>query len=182
MALINLDSCMAFLSLDVKNRDRVDILSGWVQARAESIIRRSLDKDDYTFYLDGEGSNTVQIPILPVNSVTSVSVDYDRVWSDTEDSDDYYTNLTTGILTFYEKIVTGFRVIKIVANAGYDTDNFPADLKLAFYEAIQWNLSRVSDKAFGVRNQSTPDGLTVGYEMVLPMGVQRVFESYKDIV
>jgi len=53
---------------------------------------------------------------------------------------------------------------------------------MAFYEAIMWNLSRLGDKAFGVRNQSTPDGLTVGYEMVLPMGVQRVFESHRDIL
>ena len=182
MALIDIDSCLDFLSLDVKHRDKVDVLSGWVQARAESIIRRKLDKDDYTFYLDGVGNNKIQIPVIPINSTTGVYVDTDRTFATAEDTDDYYIDTDTGILTFYERSLLGFRIVKVVVNAGYDTDNFPSDMKLAFYEAIQWNLSRLKDRAFGVRDQSTPDGLTVGYEMVLPMGVQRVFESYKDML
>jgi hypothetical protein len=182
VSLINIDRALDFLSLDVQNRDRVEILAKWVQSRAESIIRRKLDLDTYTWILDGNRSQTIQLPVMPVTSVTAIYFDTDRIFDEAEDTDDYYVETETGIITFYDKYLYGLKTIKVIAVAGYDTDNFPSDLELAFYEAIQWNLSRLVDRAFGVRNQSTPDGQTVGYEMVLPMGVQRVFESYKDML
>lgn len=180
--LISVDNCLDFLNLDSKYRDRVELLTSWVQARAESIIRRKLDKADYTWQLDGQGSHSVQLPVIPVNSVTGVYLDSDRVFETAEETSDYYLDSDTGIISFYNKILFGFKTIKVVANAGYDEETFPADLKLAFYEAIQWNLSRVQDRMFGVSTQSTPDGVSLAYEMVLPMGVQRVFESYRDMV
>jgi hypothetical protein len=54
-------------------------------------------------------------------------------------------------------------------------------LKMACLEAISWNFSRMRDKQYGVKNETTPDGITRGYEMVLPMAAQRVFDAYREV-
>lgn len=178
--LINPDDVLNVLNYDVKWRTKVEFLLEWVQQRAETIIRRKLDKADYTWLLDGNDTTRVRLPVLPINSTTGVYVDYSRVFATAVNTSEYYVDEDAGILEFYNLKPDGVRVVKVVANAGYDEDSFPADLKMAFIEAVGWNMNRITDKSFGIRQQATPDGLTTGYEMVLPLGVQRVFEMYRD--
>jgi hypothetical protein len=179
--LLTADYVMDMLGIDVKGRTRVDLLIEWVQARAEAIITRKIESDTYTWYLDGNGSDTINLPVWPITSMTSVSYDWTRAFTETLETTDYEIDENTGILTFLTCEPTGRRTIKIVAVAGWTSTTVPADIKMAMLEAISWNYVRFANKAFGVMNQASPEGLTVGYEMVLPMGCERVFEMYRDI-
>jgi hypothetical protein len=164
------------------DQERLILLLEWVQSKAESLIGRKLDLDTYTWYLDGNYGDKIVLPVRPVVSITALYLDSGHDFETETDSDDYYVDLESGIIQLYGTIAPKrHRTIKVIASAGYDEDTFPADMKMAFLEAISWNMSRMLDRSFGRTNQSTPDGMTVGYEMVLPMGVQRVFESYRDV-
>jgi hypothetical protein len=163
---------------------QIDLLIDWVSERAESIIGRELMSEERTEYLDGSWSSSIILPVIPVTSVSGVYLDSDHEFgSDTEvESSDYYLNTKTGIIYLYDDLTPkGVATVKVVFTGGYTTDNLPADLKMACLEAISWNFSRMRDKQYGVKNETTPDGITRGYEMVLPMAAQRVFDAYREV-
>jgi hypothetical protein len=180
--LISQEFVNRILDYTEAQHEQVTLLLAWVQSKAESLIGRKLDNADYTWYLDGNGGDKIILPVRPIVEIDGLYLDSGRDFATAEDEDDYYVDTESGIITLYSTTApVGNRVIKVVADAGYTETTFPADLKMAFLEAISWNMSRMMDRAFGRSNQSTPDGMSVGYEMVLPMGVQRVFESYRDV-
>ncbi len=182
MALISQEYVTSVLDYSENQNEQVSLLLAWVESKAESIIGRKLSLAEYTWYLDGNWGEKIILPVRPIVSVDAVYIDSVRTFGDALSEDSYYVDTESGIVTLFRNLVPkGHRVVKIVATAGYDEDSFPADLKMAFLEAISWNMSRMLDRSFGRTNQSTPDGMTVGYEMVLPMGVQRAFESYRDV-
>lgn len=180
--LVSRDTVMQVLRLDESQTDDVDLLLAWIQDRAELLIGRKLESAEFTWYLDGTGSNRIVLPVAPVTAITNLYLDSSRAFTSATASTEYYLNAAYGIITLYNAITPNYPIsVKIVATAGYSETTFPASLKMAFIEAISWNMSRMADRHFGRTNQSTPDGVQVGYEMVLPMGVQRVFESYREV-
>ncbi len=150
----------------------------WVTSKAESICKRKLTNVERTVQLDGNGRDIVILPVIPVTEVASLWIDADREFDD--EYTDYYLNSETGII--YLKRVTPMvpGSVKVTYTAGYTTATIPSDMKMACLEAVIWNLSRLNDNAFGIRSHTTPDGVNLGYEMVLPMASQRVFENYAD--
>lgn len=180
--LISRDTVLRVLALDESQTDIIDDLIAWIQDRAELLIGRKLESAEFTWYLDGTGSNRIVLPVAPVTAITAIYLDSGRTFATAEDSSTYYTNLDHGIITLYNATTPCYPVsVKVVATAGYTETTLPASLKQAFIEAISWNLNRYADRHFGRTSQSTPDGVQVGYEMVLPMGVQRVFEAYREV-
>lgn len=158
-----------------------DFLISWVQSRAESFIGRSLEVAERTVYLDGSGKQTLILPVIPVQSITSISIDQGRIFETAVSEQDYYCDLKSGILYFDYPIPNGKGIVKIVYTAGFDSGSLPYDLRMAMIECISWNIKRLNDKAFGVSNRNSPEGISPSYEMVLPMGAQRVFELYRDV-
>ena len=97
----------------------------------------SLDQNTYTVHLDGPNkleSEVLQLPMRPINTVTSVHSDPDRVYaSGTEIPNTEYDldKLNGRIILKYdssEVFDTGFRFIKVVYSAGFDTSSPPAEL------------------------------------------------------
>lgn len=180
--LISRDLVLALLGLDESQVDRVDLLIDWIKDRAELIIGRKLEQDSFEWILDGTGSNKIKLPVAPIVELSALYIDASRVFDDAEDSDDYRVDLESGVVTLFSATTPKLPAcIKVVATAGYTEDTLPSSLKMAFLEAISWNMNRMNDRAFGVSNHSAPDGVSVGYEMVLPLGVQRVFEAYREV-
>jgi len=178
--LVSRDDVLQSLNLDSSNVDAVDEMIAWIQDRAELLIGRKLEEDEFTWYLDGTGSNRIVLPVAPVTSVDELYIDSSREFA--TETTEYYLNGDHGIITLYDVVTPRMPIcVKIVATAGYTETTFPKSLRMAFIEAISWNLSRKIDRQYGRTNMSTPDGVQVGYEMVLPMGVQRVFEAYREV-
>lgn len=162
--------------------ETVETIISWIEKKAESIIGRKLTRETRTSYLEGFGNDKIILPVIPVIELTSVSLDSNREFSDVLDPGDYYCDLESGVITlFKEKTPEGVKTIKVVYTAGFTSETLPSDLKFNFVEAISWNLNRLRDKNFGVRNMTTPDGVNISNELVLPMGVQRTIESYRDM-
>jgi len=162
---------------------QADLLINWISQKAVEIIGREIMTSARTTYLEGLGSNKIILPVIPVTTMTSITLDSGHLFAgDALATTDYYIDMATGIVTLYNTSTSaGVNTIKVVYTAGYTEATLPASLQLACLEAVTWNMSRITDKMFGVRNETTPDGVNRAYEMVLPLGTQRVFESYKDV-
>lgn len=181
MILTN-STVIEFLKLESTDSARIDILIAWAQARAELIIGRSLESVEHTEYLAGNGGKTIILPVIPVSSIASIYLDASRAYTTALETTDYYIDAKSGIVRLYtDRTPEGPATVKVIYTAGYTEDTLPADIKMALMECIEWNCKRLNDQALGLSSHSTPDGVSVGYEMVLPLGAQRVFESYRDV-
>lgn len=166
-----------------KQKTQANLLIDWISQKAVTIMGRELISEARTTYLEGFGTDKIILPVIPVTTLTSITLDSSHLFTGSAlASTAYYLDSATGIVTLYNTCTSiGVNTIKVVYTAGYTEATIPADLKLACLEAVEWNLSRLTDKSFGVRTDTTPDGVNRSYELVLPLGVQRVFDAYKDI-
>lgn len=181
--LISRNLVKEIFSVEDKQQAQVDLLINWISEKAVSIIGRDIMSETRTTYLEGLGTDKIILPVIPITTMTSITLDSSHLFTGSAlATTDYYLDTATGIVTLYNSNTpVGVNTIKIVYIAGYTEATLPADMKMACLEAIEWNLSRLVDKQFGIRNETTPDGVSRAYEMVLPLGVQRVFEAYKDV-
>ncbi len=162
--------------------ERLDLLIDWITERAKGIIGRDLEKKERTELLDGAGGTVIILPVIPVEEVKSISLDAQRNFQASIEPEEFTVNKETGVIELHNHVSpVGSKTIKVVYTAGWEQDDVPADLKMAAIEAISWNLSRLHDRQFGIKSQTTPDGVNLGYEMVLPLGAQKIFESYRDV-
>jgi hypothetical protein len=175
MALISWEYVQRILHISDSQQEQTELLIGWITRRGETIARRELESKERTVYLSGYGGSELILPHWPVKIVASVIISGNEIT-------DFSVDERKGII--YRKDATfpkGERNIEVTYTAGWSDITAPDDVKLACLEAISWNLKRFNDGAMGVKNQTTPDGVNVGYELVLPLSVQRVFESYKSV-
>ncbi len=180
--LISREFVSTTLNVDDSLQAQVDLLIDWISQRAVSLIGREIMSAERTVYLDGNCKNTIILPVIPVTEMSGIYLDSSREFTSAVESDDYYLDEDTGIVTLHEDTTPeGTATVKVVFTAGYTQSTLPADLKMACLEAVSWNLNRLHDKQYGVKNEVTPDGITRGYEMVLPMAVQRVFDAYREV-
>jgi hypothetical protein len=164
-----------FLSLPDSQQTRVETLIGWITSKAETITRRELESKERKVYLSGYGGSDLILPHWPVETVVLVKIGDEEIT-------DFSVDKRQGILYRTEATFPqGERNIEVTYTGGWSETTAPDDVKLACIEAISWNLKRLNDGAMGIKNQTTPDGVNVGYELVLPLSVQRVFESYKSV-
>jgi len=180
--LVTWDNIKDELALDNAMKGRTERLISWISARAETIAGRKLTSEERTQYLPGTGTSRLILPVWPVTELASLIIDTTHQFDgDAVSSDEYFLDSDTGIVHFYNRAIPlGINMVKVVYTAGWTEATLPGDVLQACIEAISWNMQREGDRAFGVKNQTTPDGVNVGYEMVLPMGVQKTFESYGD--
>jgi len=105
----------------------------------ESLLSPSLESTTYTFYVDGPINNdfyTLQLPIAPVTSITSIHADAGREYASSSliDASTYELDQKYGRVILKPKILTkyfdtGYRANKVVCVAGFVTA--PADLEHA---------------------------------------------------
>jgi hypothetical protein len=88
----------------------------------------TFENNTYTHYFDGDGSDRLQLRVVPANTITSVHVDVDRKY----DSDslvaasDYELFTDEGLLLLKTEsdqgsFSTGYRSVKVVYTAGFTT-------------------------------------------------------------
>ena len=102
----------------------------------------------YTIYMDGPDTDNAQIlrlPVSPINSITSVADDVDRVYGTAVDSDDYELDKNRGLVILKNTSTQGFwtsawRSQKVVGSLGWAT--VPEGLKHAAAELV-WHWYRL---------------------------------------
>lgn len=179
MEYISLEKAKKILGTD-SDPDARDII---VEAKMlfEASLGRSLEKQSYTRYIDGNGSNFLYLEVVPV-SVESVEVDGRRV--EVRDID----GLTVILAGSVEK---GRKNVKITYTAGFD--GCPDDVKIFFEKFLadmvdtEKNASLIGS---GIKSQKIGD-LSVTYlspeefhslgagSRVSSPAMQEIFNKYK---
>lgn len=167
--------------LELEDSDQADaeFFINSISERVENMIGYLIPEDDYTRYLEGYGDDKIVLPEFPVNTVTSLYLDANRVFGSSTgiDASKYHIDLKSGIITLFEdETPVGVGVIKAVYNAGFDT--IPADLQQATFETVDWNLGRFRGEGIGVESTSA-GGVNVRPALTIPTSAWNVFMLYR---
>lgn len=141
---------------------------------------------DYTFFLNGpkiSNSQVLQIPIRPVNSITSIHSDPNRQYDSTTQlsSDDFELDSLLGQaildpVNASDSFDYAFRAIKVVANCGYST--LPADLEHAI---CIWASQLHRNKGFQGKESITQRSATVRISpKSMPAEVKEYFAAFRE--
>ena len=187
----------SYLSIESSDTTYDDIIFGMMNAVTDifdNYCNRTFEADDYTLYLDGNGTDSLYLPNYPINEITSIYVDTDRNFNaDTElTSDNYVTYETEGIIsltndaTMLTSILAGKfpktrQCVKIVANLGYASDSVPYDLQKAYKDQVKWLFAKWKDNSEGIVSYSTINNSVNLVEAtdILPM-VKMTLDNYRN--
>ena len=135
--LIDVSDVKRFLGITVTTDD--DLLMPLCQSAqdmADGMVGFPLEGSTFTDIMDCDGLDIIQLRVVPVQSVTSLYVDWDRTYgADTLiASTDYALNGDTGVITAIGcNFVKGANAIKVTYVAGYGAGYtaLPYDLRQA---------------------------------------------------
>jgi uncharacterized phiE125 gp8 family phage protein len=110
---------------------------GW--RKPDNLASPRMLASTHTFYLDGptyENPQVLQLPMRPVQSITSIHVDIDRQYGNETlmDAGDYELDKYEGRVILKPIEATdvferGYRAIKVICEAGFANSYLPADLE-----------------------------------------------------
>ena len=157
---------------------------GWV--KPDSANDPQLLAATYTFYLNGPmftNSSVIQLPIKPLNSVTSIHSDVDRQYTSSTliSSTDYDVDGLTGQIILdpvnaSDSFEYGFRAIKVIANCGYS--NLPSDLE---HGICVWASQLHRNKATQGKESITQRASTVSISpKSMPPEVKEILASFRS--
>lgn len=183
-ALISWALAKEMLAYDNDQQNFIERIINAVSRRGNMKSDRLLKTRSYIKILDGTGTDTLILPQYPINIITHLYLDAERVFgSETEITDtEYGLYEDSGKIQLYEQTFPDeIKSVKSEFNAGfgYGSEDIPEDLQFAALESVEWNAKRFRGKGIGIRSESSPDGVNITMEITIPANAQRVFESYR---
>ena len=170
--------------------DRVEAATarymGW--RKPDNLASPRMLASTHTFYLDGptnEDPQVVQLPMRPVQSITSLHSDVDRQYgSDTLISastyalDQYKGQIILDPITATDTFDRGFRALKIVCEAGFSNSNLPADLE---HGICVWASQLHRNKATQGKDSITQRAATVSISpKSMPPEIKEILAPFRE--
>ena len=147
--LANLKSYMGIASDDTTYDTEITYIGNAVSQQFDTYTNRILEAADYSLEIDGNGLDHLYLPHYPINEITSIHIDTDRVFGDSSlvDSSNYvYYNdgliALTSTSIWWGRFPAERQCVKVVCNLGYiasgDDFNLPYDLQKAFRDQVKY--------------------------------------------
>ena len=138
----------------------------------------SFHDNDYTEYIDGNGSEYVFVKNNPLNSIASIYDDVDWTWAagSIVSSSDYRIADSRYIVLKYS-LYNGTQNIKLTYNAGYTT--IPGDLKQACIKEVVRGFKHRQD--FDILSRSLDDGSVNYAPEGLLVSTKQIIDKYKRV-
>ena len=169
--LVTLADMKAYLNIESSDTAYDDIITDMINAvgaQFDNYTNRTLEADDYTLQIDGSGLDHIFLPDYPINSITSLHIDTDRVFGDDAEisTSNYVKYDASGKITLVSnswwcgKFPAEAQCVKIVYNAGYittagDTYNLPADIYKACKDQVKYLYRKWQNSEEGLSSYST---------------------------
>jgi uncharacterized phiE125 gp8 family phage protein len=160
-----------------------DIVSYFINAASDELERqcdRKLKAQSITEVQHGRGQNIIQLREFPVNSITSLRLDRDGVFTDpsTLIPATSYAIADHGNCLLYKHATfpKGYNNIQVVYNAGYST--LPSDIEHACLWLVFWYYKIRNAEDIG-RTSKTKEGETVSYLQEAPQMVKNAILAHK---
>jgi len=133
-------------------------------AKVESVLDRKLEQMERIELANG-GSRFIFLsnaPILDANIYFNKTRAFNN--SSLIDPLKYNLNKANGMVKFYDIPPHGEDVIQVKYTAGYTEESLPTIIKQALLELISSNYDKMRDRAFGIKNRTSPEGTNVQYD------------------
>ena len=181
-ALVSWETIKKFLTLDAGSKELVEYLINSASEEANTITGRLLKSRDLSLLLDGTDTKEIVLPQYPINSITGLWIDSNRIFGSETANADFILYKEEGIVSldssiFYE----GQQNIKIDFNAGFDV--VPSDLQTAIIEIVAWNRKRFAGNAhlIGIKTITDPGGINTAMEFIIPSRARWILERFKKV-
>lgn len=170
--------------------DRVEAATarfmGW--RKPDNLASPRMLASTHTFYLDrptNENAQVLQLPMRPVQSVSSIHSDIDRQYtadtlidSGTYTLDQYLGQVILDPITATDIFERGYRAIKVVCEAGYSNSNLPADLE---HGICVWASQLHRNKATQGKDSITQRAATVSISPKnMPPEVKEILAPFRE--
>jgi len=200
-ALINFPYIQSITNTQPSAQVQMEALINVVSTEIENVCHRKLAQQDITEYITYSDNRFLKPNIMgvsinqampyngyykaislngyPISGTPIVYMDANQVWGAGTQVTNFLINNDMGIIYFDPTVIipTQPNAIKIVYTAGYDP--VPEDLKMACLEAVQWYVKRLNSNSAGNKD-SNKDGVSVSYELGLPIHVLKIINNYKN--
>lgn len=186
--LVLWETAQTFLGLPDDDQQQVEFLITAASKYANNFTSRKLAQRDYLGatddeIYDGTGSAVLYLRQYPVNTITAIYEDIDRVWgASTEiDSTSYTFYPNRGKVVFDSILFTGRRTVKVKYNAGYAPADTPEDLAQAIFITVDYWYKRMSDHGWGVTSVGVEDK-RIAYQLGVPNQAKEILKMYRKSV
>ena len=186
--LVLWETVQTFIGADDDDQKLVEFLITAASKFANQFTFRKLTRRDYTEETDDEvydgiGSTVLYLRQYPVNTITAIYEDTERVWgSGTEiDSDSYTFYPNRGKVVFDNVLYVGARTVKVEYNAGYIPPDTPEDLAMAILITIDYWYKRISDHGWGVTSVGV-ESKRIVYQLGVPNQAKELLKPYRKAV
>ena len=180
MAYTTVDNVTLFLnksSLSTTETSLVNLLITMLSGAINNYCGWELAAKDYEVTFDGNGTNSLDVRVYPVNELTSLTID------DVDYTADVSLNSPDGELFFTTEsgiiFTAGKQNVVVEFNGGYSAT--PDDLAYAASWLVALNFNRITQEAIGV-SEDTFNNVKVKYDPSdIPKIVKDVLDRYRRI-
>lgn len=184
MALATLADCKSQLDINPSNTAQDARLTLYINAASQAIEtycgrQFSLNAARTEFH-DGDASNVIVSHHWPINSISEVWIDTDRLFVDTAKqlaSTDYTQQGENRITVINRILPKSTACIKLVYSSGYAT--IPADLNLACIWFVEWFYFHRNRQDMGRTNANKGDE-SIGILSEAPKMIMQLIAPYKS--
>jgi hypothetical protein len=138
----------------------------------EAYTNRKFARDVFVEVHDGEYSDKLFPKNVPITEINSIHQSTDQTWDSTTvlAATDYVIAHNTYVQYMTQRTLQWPQSIRISYTAGYTTDTFPQDLKLALIEQVAYKFQQeYSGRKLGVQSMTAQDGIvTFQMQKLLP--------------
>lgn len=164
---------------DDDEEDFINDLISLSIAKVESVLDRKLEQMERTELANG-GSRFIFLsnaPILDANIYFNKA----RAFNDSSliNPSKYKLNKDSGMIKFYETPLSGEDVIQIKYTAGFTETTLPTIIKQALLELISSNYDKMRDRAFGIKNRTSPEGTNIQYDFEMSFETKQSLEKLR---
>lgn len=164
---------------DTDEKDFIEDLIILSIAKVESVLDRELEQKERSELANG-GSKFIFLSNAPILDAT-LYFDKTRAFNVSTLIDPLKYNLDkeNGIIKFYDIPLPGEDVIQIKYSAGYTEATLPAILKQALLELVSSNYDKMRDRAFGIKNRTSPEGTNIQYDFEMSFETKQSLERLR---
>lgn len=170
--------------------DRVEAATarymGW--RKSNNLASPRMLSATHTFYLDGstyENPQVLQLPMRPIQSITSIHSDVDRQYNadtlidaTTYTLDKYLGQVILDPITATDTFDRAYRAIKVVCEAGYANNELPADLE---HGICVWASQLHRNKATQGKDSITQRAATISISpKTMPKEVAEILAPFRE--
>lgn len=188
MSFTTVDNVTMFLNKETLTsfeEDVVRMLIPYVDGVMNNYCGTNLLATDYTdVRFDGSGSDTLDLKVYPINSVTHVKLREDATTFTDVVTSVYLNNDSYLYLDPYADTTTfpsGRKNVYVTFNAGYTEDAVPAELGYAACHLISINFRKITDETIGIEEGKFGEADFKLSSLELPVLVKRVLDRYRMV-